>query len=178
MKGLERRAPLGKRRFDQRPTLDLQAIEQHQLRRRLRGKLAHPAFGRVQPQLQRLERQHAADRDDQLAVEHEPVAGSAAMRRDDLREIAPERPPRLGLQLHVLAVAEDEAAKAVPFGLELPALALGQRLDQLRLHRRQGRRRLQVAKSGPKASPNPSSSPDARHSPQFRHASSAGVKPA
>ena len=36
---------------------------------RFRGELADPAFGRVEPQLQRVEGQAVADRDDQLAVE-------------------------------------------------------------------------------------------------------------
>ena len=35
--------------------------------------LADPAFGGVEAQLQRVERQHVADRDDQLAVEQEAL---------------------------------------------------------------------------------------------------------
>ena len=76
-------------------------------------------------------------------------------RRDQrlhLRKIAAERPPGLGLERDLVAVAEDEAAEAVPFGLELPALAVGQRLDQLRLHRRQRERTGQAVESGHGAS--------------------------
>ena len=105
-------------------------------------------------------------------------AGSAAIRADDLGEIAAERPARLGLQLDVRAVAEDQAAEAVPFGLELPALA------------RRAETSTSFASIGGKGGVTPRRekrakgvsdrflSPDARHSPQFRHASSAAVKPA
>ena len=53
--------------------------------------------------------------------------GSCAQRRHDLGEIAAERLARLGPSSTVVAVAEGEAAEAVPFRLVLPALASGQR---------------------------------------------------
>jgi hypothetical protein len=41
------------------------------------------------------------------------------------------------MERDLVAVAEDEAAEAVPFGLELPAFARpAATIDQLRLHRR------------------------------------------
>src|SRR3954471_3673167 len=79
----------------------------------------------------------AADRDDQLAVEHETVGAHRQHRLDQLREIAGERAAGLGLEVDLAAVAEDEAAKAIPFGLILPAFAARQSIDRLRLHRRQ-----------------------------------------
>ena len=61
--------------------------------------------------------------------------GKRATRLDDLGKIAAERLARLGEQLDLVVGAEREAAKAVPLRLELPARPLGQRLDELRLHR-------------------------------------------
>ena len=56
---------------------ELEQVERHQLGRGFRRQLADAAFGRMQPQLQRLERQRVADRDDQLAVEQEAASPSA-----------------------------------------------------------------------------------------------------
>src|SRR5438270_11383971 len=51
--------------------VELEKVEHHQLRRSFVRQLAHAALGRMQPQLQRLERQNIGDGDDQLAVEQE-----------------------------------------------------------------------------------------------------------
>ena len=90
----------------------------------------------MKPHLQRSERQRLALGQDQLAVEHEPLLLQRAQRLDDLGEIAPERLARLRSQLDGLAIAEGEAAEAVPLGLELPALPVGNRIGQPRFHRR------------------------------------------
>src|SRR5947209_10791341 len=90
----------------------------------------------METELERVEGQYAADRDDELAVDHEPLRRHLPHRLDYLGEVTPQRPARLGHERHLVPVAEGEAAEAVPFGLELPAFALRQRVDQLRLHRR------------------------------------------
>ena len=66
-------APFRQRLIEQRLPAELEQIEQHQLGGRFLRELAHPAFGRMQPQLQRVERQDVADRNDELAVEQEAL---------------------------------------------------------------------------------------------------------
>ncbi len=118
----------------------LEQVEQHQFRGRFLGQLADPAFGRVEAQLKRVERQHVADRDDQLTVEQEAIVLQRVEQFDDLGEIARQRLARLGGQRDLGAVAAREAAEAVPLGLELPAVAIGQFGGEQGFHRGQLRR--------------------------------------
>ena len=85
---------------------------------------------------------------------------------DELGEVARERLPRLGHQVDLRAVAEGDAAEAVPLGLVLPRRPDRQLVDEPRLHRRvaarQGKRhstrsrrnRPRVASSGFQRSPS------------------------
>src|SRR5439155_16756148 len=98
--------------------------EAHQHRRARRCELSNAAFGRVKPELERFERQAPALDNDQLAVEREPVLRKGEENHCDIREIAGERPSRLGPERDVAAVANGDAAEAVPLGLILPASAL------------------------------------------------------
>ena len=59
----------------------------------------------------------------------------AGQHGDHFGEIAPERLARFRPEIDLVARAEREAAKAIPFRLELPAELLGQLGDELRLHR-------------------------------------------
>src|ERR1700761_4764918 len=75
------------------------------------------------------------NRDDQLAIENGIIELYHRERRDDLREVAPKRLTRLGLQPDVTTVAEGNASKAIPLGLELPAIVIGKRRCNPSLHR-------------------------------------------
>jgi hypothetical protein len=71
--------------------------------------------------------------DHQLAVED-----VAALRKFDLREVAPQRLAAPRLQVHVIPIDEGECPEAVVLGLVDPALVLRQHLAgerQLRLDR-------------------------------------------
>ena len=70
------------------------------------------------------------------------VRFSRAQHLHDLGEITAERLARLGRQRDLVAVAPREAAEAVPLGLVLPAVAVGQLGGEQRLHRRQSELRL------------------------------------
>src|SRR3546814_8462039 len=50
-----------------------QAVEQHELGRRLRRQFLDAALGRMKAQLQSFEGEHAADRDDQLSIHQQPL---------------------------------------------------------------------------------------------------------
>ena len=79
----------------------------------------------MQPELERHEIESAFARDHDLAVEHTSLRQLRLERFDQLREIAVERLLVAALDEHLVAVAEDERAKAVPLGLEDPSLARG-----------------------------------------------------
>ena len=98
--------------------------------------LGDAARGGMQAHLQGVEGKLPGDRDRQLAVEHETLARQRKDKLDDFGEVAPERLARFGEKLGLAGVPESEAAKAVPFRLELPARLVGQRVDRARLHRR------------------------------------------
>src|SRR6185369_8530074 len=89
----------------------------------------------MQPQLQGVERQYVAERDDQLAVEQEAPLLRPAKHLDDLGKIARERFPRLGRERDLIPVAARKAAEAIPLGLILPAFALRQLGREQCLHR-------------------------------------------
>jgi len=79
---------LGKRPLEQRAARARQQIEDDQLRRRVQSQLADAALGRMQSQLQALER---ATGDDELTVEHEVSFGDLLETLRDLGEVALER---------------------------------------------------------------------------------------
>src|SRR5687768_9521598 len=89
----------------------------------------------MDPQEEGLELESIRPGDDDLPVEHAALRDVRAQRRRELREVAVEwlEVPTLDEQL--IAVAEDDGAETVPFRLEQPAVALGERRDGLREHR-------------------------------------------
>ena len=99
-------------------------------------------------QQQRLEVEPARADDDDLAVEDAALGQRGGERRDELREVAVHRLLVAALQQDLVAVAEDQRAKAVPLGLELPAVAVGQRLGGAGEHRLEGRSERQVHRDG------------------------------
>ena len=89
----------------------------------------------MQPHLQRFKVQTIIRRDDQLAVEDELFFFHAAENVEDFGEIAAQRFARPRNHLDRLTVAPRNAAEAVPLGLILPAVALGQFCRRQRFHR-------------------------------------------
>ncbi len=112
----------------------------------------------MESHLQRLELQGFADRDDDLAVEHAALGELRLERIDQLGEIAIERLLIPALDEDLVAVTEEQRAKAVPLGLEDPAFAGWQLADTLGEHRKdwridsevhRGRRRWRRRLPGP-----------------------------
>ena len=98
-----------------------QQIENQEHRWRFRRELLYPTGGGMDPLKQGIEREYAAvRRDHDLTVQHELLRLKREDHLHQFREIAGERLPGLGLQLHVLSIPENEAAKAVPLWLVLP----------------------------------------------------------
>jgi len=74
----------------------------------------------------------AVNHDDELSIDHHPLARQGPQLLDDLREVAVHPPSAAALEVDVVAVAEDDGAKAVPLRLVAPALSLGQLLRRAR----------------------------------------------
>jgi hypothetical protein len=98
---------------------------------------------RVEPPHQRREVELARGDQHDLAIQREPRLGERAEPGDELREVARERPAVPAPQLDVVAVAEREAAEAVPLRLvpEAPARQLAHEPREHRLHRDRDRER-------------------------------------
>ena len=161
-KGLERGAADAQRRVEQTFTLRRQEhVEQDEQGRRLVRELADAALGRVQAHLQSVERQSVADRDGQLAVDHELPLRQLPQRLHHVREIARQRLARLGPELDLLPRPERQAAKAVPFRLEMPAGLVRKTVDEPRFHRRRPGRDRQTGETGLPANPCPRGETDA-----------------
>src|SRR5262249_9526709 len=112
-------------------------------RRDLDRELLHPRVGRMLAQLERVEVDAARVGDDELAVEHDALGQLRQERFAQLREVAQQRLLVARLEGEVVAVAEHDAAKAVPlrlvedigtFGREL-ARELGKHRLERRLYR-------------------------------------------
>ena len=73
--------------------------------------------------------------DHDLAVEHAALGQLRPERLEQLGEVTVERLFVAALDEDLVAVAEDERAKAVPLGLEDPAFAGGQLVDAFGEHR-------------------------------------------
>ena len=110
-----------------------QQVEDDEVGRDLRGELAYARLRRMQSHLHRIEVEHAVPGDHDLAVEG-GVGRQELTERPQLREVAEQRPavprPERGLADVVL----EHAPETVPLRLELPAVALGQLLDELGFH--------------------------------------------
>ena len=102
-------------------------------RRRFARQLADAALGRMQAQLQALER---AAGDDELAIEHEVVLGDLLDTSGDLGKVALERLLVFRLQVNAAAAPMREAAEAIVLRLILPPSARRQLVDGLGFHRR------------------------------------------
>jgi len=130
-------APLLERQLVHGLAVPEEDIEGDEVRGDFRGELLHPALCGMEAHLQRVEVESAVALDDDLAVQgrarREPLAELL-----QLREITEERSavttPEMQFPRHVL----EDAAKAVPFRLVLPAVPPGQLVDEFCLHRRKG----------------------------------------
>jgi hypothetical protein len=99
----------------------------HQLRRDLFRELLDPAFGGMHAELQAVEVRLAVRPSPSARRRARTLRLQLAEAGDDLGEVAVQQVPALRIDRDVLAVAEGQAAIAVPFRLVEPALALGDR---------------------------------------------------
>ncbi len=131
----EPRAPLDERERAQIFVADREDVPEHDRRGGLGREQLHARGRRVEPILKCLELERAAAGDHDLSIEHHALGERRAQRREQLREVARERLLVAALEEDLVAVAKHERAKAVPFRLEDPSVALGQRVGALRQHR-------------------------------------------
>ena len=126
--------------------VEREQVEGQEVGRRLGRQPVHPRRRRVDALLQRVEVQARRTGHDQLAVDRRSArAGASCSADDQLGEVAGERPLVAAAQLDLVAVAEHEAAEAVPLRLVQPAVALGQGGGGLGQHRCDGGHDGQVA---------------------------------
>ena len=130
---------LGERALGEVLVAQRQQVERDEAGRGLDRQQVHPARGRVDALLQHLELQRVAlpvEHHD-LAVDHRALREVGHHRVDDLGEVPGHRPLVAAADLHLVAVAEDDRAEAVPLRLvELAGGDIGCRLGQHRLHGR------------------------------------------
>jgi len=127
------------RKLVDRLAVPQEEVEGDEVGRHLAGELLDAALGGMEAHLERVEIERTVALDDDFAVD-------GRMRREllgerlELREIAEEGPavtaPEMQLPGHVL----EDPAETVPLRLVLPAVRLGQLVDQLGLHG--GKRKL------------------------------------
>ena len=115
-------------------------IEDDERRGTLLRELRDTAFRGMDAEEQLVERERTVVRDDDFSVQHEVRCLHGEKRLDQLGEVARERLSCLGHQVDLVAIAEGEAAEAVPLRLVLPFAAGGKLVDELRLHGRVGPR--------------------------------------
>ena len=122
---LHLRAPLLERLAVEVLAVPEEDVEADEARGDLGRELPHPALGRVEPHLERVEVERAVADDHDLPVHRRPRRKQLSERRQ-LGEVAEERArvpaPEVELALEVLP----DPAEAVPLGLELPAVAFGE----------------------------------------------------
>ena len=97
--------------------------------------LLHARLGRMLTQLQRVEVEAAFVGDDELAVEHDPVGELFEQRLAQLGEVAQQRLLVARLEIEVVAVAEHDAAEAVPLRLVADVARRRQLTRELGEHR-------------------------------------------
>src|SRR3954452_9671124 len=85
---LERLTPLGQRLRRKRFAVELEQVEHHQLGGCFLGELAHSALGRMEPKLERFERQRVTRGNDQLAIEQEALGFELAEYLGDFGEVS------------------------------------------------------------------------------------------
>src|SRR5579864_3140426 len=88
----------------------------------------------MDPLLQGAEVEPAGADDHQLSIQHDFRLAKLEERRKYLRKVASHRPPAAADQLDFVPVPKDQGPEAVPFGLVLPRVALG---NSVLGHRRQ-----------------------------------------
>src|SRR5205814_8480873 len=113
----------------------------------------------------------AVELDDDLAVQRR-VGWQEIAELSQLRKISKQRPLVSTPERELSAVVLEHAAKAVPFRLVLPALALGELFHELRFHRRGRHGRARPQSPTPPALPvtsltHPSISPRAPRRTRF-----------
>jgi len=88
----------------------------------------------VDAQQQRLKVKAVWPGNDDLAIEHAALGQVRLERRRQLREVAIEGLEVAALDEHLVAVAEDDRAEAVPLWFEQPAVRLRDAVRKLREH--------------------------------------------
>ena len=83
----------------------------------LGGEHPHPGLGGVEAELEGVEVQAARAGDDDLAVDHGQLRERGAQGVEELREVTLEWQAVAALQVDRIALAEDDAAEAVPLRL-------------------------------------------------------------
>ncbi len=129
------RTPLAERDVTQVLVALGEEVEGDEPGRRLLAEHRDTGLGRVDALAERVERQGAVDGHDDLPVDHATVRQGHPQRLEELGEVAGQRLAAAGLEHHLVPVAEDDAAVAVPLRLEQPAGARGQPLRVPREHR-------------------------------------------
>src|ERR1700738_4272359 len=105
---------------------------------RLAGEELDARGGWMDAELQGVEVEAAVAGDDEFAIEDAMRGQLVAQRREDFRKVAIERFFLAALQQDLVAIAENEHAKAVPLGLEDPFTGGGNAVHALGEHGQDG----------------------------------------
>ena len=111
-------APIAQRLVEHRLVAEREQVERDVRRRDLLRELLHARRGRVLAELERVEVEPVRRRDHELAVEHDLGGQLFEQRLAQLGEVAQQRLLVAALEIEVVAVAEQDAAEAVPLRLE------------------------------------------------------------
>ena len=122
---VEQPSPLAERAIAEVRVAEGEQIEGEHVGRRLRGQPVHPRGGGVDALLEGVEVEPGGPA--RPARVDDAALGRAAPARWQLGEVARQGPLVAAAQLHLVAVAEHDAAEAVPLGLVEPAVASGRR---------------------------------------------------
>src|SRR5512132_296175 len=115
-------------------------VEGHEARRHLGRQLRHPARGRMDAHLETVEVEALLGGDHDLAVQHRALGQRATEVLDELGEVPVERALVAAPELDLVAVAEHDAAEAIPLRLVEQPVAGREIANELREHRRHRRR--------------------------------------
>src|SRR3954453_14903385 len=137
-------AARGERRLAQIVVIDRQQIPPDERCRRLLREQLHARRRGMNPQQQRFEIETVRSGDDDLAVDHAALRQHRRERLDELRKVAVQRLQIAALQQELVFIAKHQRAEAVPFRLEEPAVAFGQRIGGGGEHRFERRIEWQV----------------------------------
>src|SRR5436190_19563872 len=101
--------------------------------------LSHPTCGRMHSQQEIIEREPATDGNHDFPIDYELLRFDLVEVSNQVRKIPGQRPTRFRLEINIATVAENEAAKPVPFWFVLPLLPDRRFFHRQSLHRRQWR---------------------------------------